>query len=177
MSAAINQVCLITVDGTDFKINEPSPFNPDYYSHKINHAGLRYEVGVCIMTGWIVWINGPFPCGAWPDIRIARDALHYELLAMEQYIVDGGYCKPSDPNPFARTPDGTNTFEQMQYALGRSRHENINGWFKKWNCMRDEWRHERNKHSFAFRAVAIITQLRIQQGELIFNVDYDESDF
>ena len=96
---------------------------------------------------------------------------------MEQYIADGGYRKPSDPNPYARTPDGTNSFEQKQYSLGRSRHENINGWFKLWDCMKAEWRHERSKHGLAFRAVAMITQLRIQQGELIFKFEYDEDDF
>ncbi len=31
------------VDGTDFKIYEPAPFNPKWWSHKLNCAGLRYE--------------------------------------------------------------------------------------------------------------------------------------
>ena len=64
MDADANQVALQTIDGTDFKVWEPHPFNPDYFSHKYNHAGVRYEIGICIKTGWIVWINGPFPCGA-----------------------------------------------------------------------------------------------------------------
>jgi len=73
MQSYPGQTIFITVDGTDFWVPEPKPFNPDYYSHKFNHAGLRYEIGICIVTGWIVWINGPFPCGpfpcgAWPDM-------------------------------------------------------------------------------------------------------------
>ena len=41
----------ITVDGTDFKIKEPTPFSPTWYSQKHNGPGLRYEVGICIHTG------------------------------------------------------------------------------------------------------------------------------
>jgi len=61
-------------------------FNKDYFSHKFHHAGVRYEIGICIATGWIVWINGPFPCGAWPDLRIARSSLHDALFNDEMYI-------------------------------------------------------------------------------------------
>ena len=67
MMADPGQRCKITVDGTDFRIQEPSPFDPKWYSHKFRGPGLRYEIGVCIKTGWIVWVNGPFPAGAWPD--------------------------------------------------------------------------------------------------------------
>ena len=44
----IGNRCLITLDGTDVSINEPSPFNNKWYSHKLNGPGLRYEVGICI---------------------------------------------------------------------------------------------------------------------------------
>ena len=64
-------VCKVTLDGTDCPINEPVPFNPKYYSHKFKGPGLKYELGICIQTGWICWWNGPFPCGN-PDLAIAR---------------------------------------------------------------------------------------------------------
>ena len=48
------QVCFISLDGTDFRILEPSPFDPKWYSHKFKGAGVRYEVGICLKTGWIV---------------------------------------------------------------------------------------------------------------------------
>ena len=62
--------CLVTVDGTDFWICEPKPFIKDFYSHKFARAGLCYEVGVCIQTGLIVWIIGPFAVGKCNDITI-----------------------------------------------------------------------------------------------------------
>jgi len=170
--ADIYQRCFVTIDGTDFKINEPSPFDPGYYSHKLKHAGLRYEVGICMKTGWIVWINGPFMCGAWNDLRIARDSLHGYLLPGEQYVADGGYR-----NPYARTPNGLNNDEQRMYALARARHETVNWRFKVFKCMQDEWRHSHVKHGQAFRAVAIITQMAIAEGGLTFGVEYDEARF
>ena len=46
---------------------------------------------MAIQSGHVVWINGPFPCGDWPDVRIARDALHGLLKPWEMYVSDGGY--------------------------------------------------------------------------------------
>jgi len=44
----------ITMDGTDFIINEPNPSKPGFYSHKFHRAGVRYELGVSIQSGDIV---------------------------------------------------------------------------------------------------------------------------
>ena len=49
--------CLVSVDGTDFRIPQQSPFSSAWFSHKFNGPGLRYEVGVSIIGGSIVWIN------------------------------------------------------------------------------------------------------------------------
>ena len=62
--------CLITVDGTDFHIQEPFPFSREWFLQKFTGAGVRYGVVVCIQTGEIVWFNDPFPCSLMPDIRI-----------------------------------------------------------------------------------------------------------
>ena len=75
----IHHIVRMSVDGTDCRIREPSPFNPMWYSHKFSGPGLRYEVGVSIHEEGIVWINGPFPCGSWPDLKIARHCLIHAL--------------------------------------------------------------------------------------------------
>ena len=97
--------CLVTLDGTDFKIQEPTPFDPRWYSHKHRGPGLRYEVGVCIQTGWIVWHHGPFPCGTWPDLQIARDRAVFMLDDDEKFLADGGYA---DGGQYFDTPNGLN---------------------------------------------------------------------
>ena len=52
--------------------------------------GLKFEVGVCIQTGGIVWINGSFRCGM-ADITIARQAVVSALEEGEMAEADGGY--------------------------------------------------------------------------------------
>jgi hypothetical protein len=48
---------MIFVDVTDFKYPK---CGPPFSSHKYaKKSALRYEVGLCILTGDIVWINGP----------------------------------------------------------------------------------------------------------------------
>ena len=41
----------------------------------------------------------------------------------------------------------------------RARHENINGRFKEWGCLKQTYRHAEEKHHDVFMAVAVITQL------------------
>jgi hypothetical protein len=66
--------CLVSVDGTDCPTQEPTPFSPVNYSYKFNGPGLRYEVALCILTGDIVWVNGPFEPGKYSDLAIFRMA-------------------------------------------------------------------------------------------------------
>ena len=81
----------MSVDGTDFRLQQQP--TKDYYSHKYKASGYRYEVALCIWTGWIIWINGPFPCGTYPDIVIFRQQLKQKLQqAGEKAQADLGYC-------------------------------------------------------------------------------------
>lgn len=63
----------VSLDGTDFRIREPQPFNKKWFSHKFKAAGVRYEIGISIVEGEIVWASGGFPCGEWPDLKIAKE--------------------------------------------------------------------------------------------------------
>ena len=61
------EICLITVDGTTFRIYEPRPFKKEYnkiwYDQETKTAGVCYDISLCIKTGKIVWFNGPYPAG------------------------------------------------------------------------------------------------------------------
>ena len=59
--------------------------------YKFKGAGLRYEVGVSIQMGHVVWVNGPYPCGRWPDIKIFREDLKHMLDDGEMVIANAGY--------------------------------------------------------------------------------------
>ena len=96
------------------------------------------------------------------------------LLGGEMYVADGGY---SDGYGYSATPNGLHDFEDRQRATARARHETINGELKVYRALRDMWRHEREKHSPVFHAVANIVQLGLREGDHAFAVDYDEAEF
>ena len=39
-----------------------------------------------------MWVNGPFPCGAWPDLKIALSDLVHCFVGDERAVADNG-CK------------------------------------------------------------------------------------
>ena len=153
--------CLVTVDGTDFKVREPLPFSKKWYSHKFKGPGLRYEIAVCIKTGEIVWFNGPFPCGAFPDITIFRRDLRHLLYAGEKVIADRGYAGDSR----VCTPeDAVNSDHRSSMRIARARHESINHLLKLWGWLSQVFRHGRCKHQLVFEAVVLLTQMSISGG-------------
>lgn len=160
----------MTLDGTDCPIQEPSPFNTKWYSHKLNKAGLRYEVGVCIQTGDIVWINGPFPCGKWPDLKIFRSQLRQLLLPGEKVEADNGYRGESASVRTASDYVSRSDYRAKRKA--RARHETVNGRLKKFGCLSQRFRHPLAKHGAVFTAVAVVTQLSFDLGERPFPCSY-----
>lgn len=160
-------VCLVSVDGTDFRIYQWKPFWKGWFSHKFKSAGLRYEVGVCILTGKVVWIHGPFPCGFWPDLKIFRHGLINMLGPGEKVLADGGYV--GEPE-YIVTPTG----ERDIASNVRGRHETVNKRFKQWGILERVFRHDLSKHQDAMYAVGVLTELSLEMGEPLFNVNYKE---
>ncbi len=164
-------ICLLSIDGTDCKVNEPSPFSKRWFSHKFKHAGLRYEIGLCIQTGWIVWIMGPFAAGDWPDLKIFRMYLKKYLCPNECVEADGGY--QGDERVHAPLDFCYNNIAQYQAKLNvRARHETLNGRMKNFHVLSETFRHDLSKHECCFNAVAVITQLAIENGEPLYSVKY-----
>ena len=163
----------LTVDGTDFSIPEPVPFDKKWFSHKFKGPGLRYEVAVGIYNGLICWVNGPFPCGSWPDAKIAKDSLHLMLEDGERYVADRGYraCRP-----IAITPTNLSRFIDRQWGSLRARHECINRRLKQFTILQHRFRHPINKHSSVFRAVANITNMKLKGESPIWKLDFDENE-
>lgn len=165
----IGNRCKISIDGTDFRTCNWKPFWRGWYTYKHKCAGLRYEIGVGIQGGDIVWINGPFPPGAFPDISIFRKALK-EVLLEHNEMAEGDRGYRGEPQ-LVRTPvDGS----VMQMRV-RSRHETVNKRFKQWGALQKKFYHRLCKHQIVFCAVAVIIQLTIENGEPLFGVTYDEN--
>ena len=85
-------MCKLSVDCTDYIVDEPAPFNSKFFSNKFNHAALRYELGVALYSNNIVWATGPHLPGKKNDIKIFRQELKHALLAnREMAFADSGY--------------------------------------------------------------------------------------
>jgi hypothetical protein len=57
----IGNKALVMLDGTDMPVE--MKFSEKFMSHKFRGNGLKYEVGVCIATGHVVWVHGPSRAG------------------------------------------------------------------------------------------------------------------
>ena len=137
-----------------------------FKTHKFTTSGLRYEVGICILTGDIVWVIGPFPCGDWPDIEIFRFCLKQLLGENERVETDDGYI---GENPTKARIPGSLVHDQDEKQLYvrtkvRRRHETINKEFKKFNIISDTFDRNRSMHVYYFMSVVVLTQLAINRG-------------
>ena len=166
-------LCLVTMDGTDFWMCELKPFTKDFYSHKFAKEGLHYEVGVCIETGLIVWINGPFVAGKYNDITIFQSKMIYELLDWEMVEVDQGYV--GQLNKICMKYElgvSENQFE----AKTRARGEMINRRFKNLHILTDRFGHKISMHSYVFCAFVVLIQISLTPGSATYNVSYPAHD-
>ena len=112
--------CRVSVDGTDFSIEEPFPLKKNFKSHKFPGAALKYEIAISIYSGDIVWVYGPHRGGK-NDITIFKERLMLLLEAGEMVETDRGYKGCSD---FVRMPDDCETkAEYKEKSQIRSRHE------------------------------------------------------
>lgn len=152
------QNVFISIDGVDFKINEPTPFDKKWYSHKFKRAGLRYEIGISLVSGNIVWVHGGFPCGDYPDSKIAKELIVTFLNNGERMLADKGY---KDQNFFINP-----TCKLHKVFLAR--HETLNGRLKNFKVLSDTFRHALPKHPKCVHAIVNLTQLAIESGEQLF---------
>lgn len=161
----------VTFDGTDCRVYEVDgwPVRKIWYSHKFAAAGVRYEVGVCIATGEIVWINGPFKCGTWPDINIYRLKAKKSLSAGEMVVADKGYRG----DPTVRTKySAVSKTDQRAMKKALTRHENVNADLKSFGVLSQQFRHPIHKHRTCFSAVAISVQLAYNRGGMNRKVSF-----
>ena len=168
--------CTMSIDGTDFRIPQQgkackgNPFASHKYAGK---SALRYELGIDILEGNLVWIQGPYPAGKFNDIAIFNKVLRHYLEPWERVEADNGYVGHGDkikcPKNVANPPENL----KMQGRV-RARHETLNGRLKNWGILSQTFRHDISLHGSVFHACAVITQLMIDNGEPLFNVEYND---
>ncbi len=128
---------------------------------------MRYEIGLNIRKGDIVWVNGGVPCGSWPDLKLARSQYCNEVDPGEKTIADRGY---RDNNYFIN-PQDNQSGRRLQSRI-RARHETVNSRIKSFKVTSSPFRHDTKDHLPCFFAVANICQLNILfGGEELFPIN------
>ncbi len=133
---------------------------------------MRYEIAIALQSGYIVWASPAYRAGRNPDITIFRKpgGLRDKLLASrEKTVADLGYR--GEPECVDLPNEGSADF-QTQMAWARSRHETCNKRIKIFSCMSHRFRHDARLHQDFFNAVLVLTQLNIQNGDKLFEIEF-----
>jgi hypothetical protein len=89
----------MSIDGTDFLILQAGAVIPGnaFASHKYAFkSALRYEIGVSILGGDLVWIQGPYPAGAFNDVKIFNNVFrHFSRLASASKLTTAMWAPPT----------------------------------------------------------------------------------
>ena len=89
---------------------------------------------------------------------------------------DGGYI---GHHKLMAPTVATSRDDRKTKSVVRGRHENINGRLKIFNVLVVPFRHlnprheMHEKHRVCFEAVAVITQMKLESGEGLYDIDYD----
>jgi DDE superfamily endonuclease len=166
----------MSLDGIHCPVIEPTEFDPEMCSPKLNHAAYAYEIGVSTRRSAIIWVNGPFKAGTYTDIKIFREkGLMQQMPNGKKAIADKGYN--GEPT-FLATPNRMDSQILKKFKRrSRARHESLNARLKNFKCLSHTWRHgsllgdDRDlKHQAAFEAVCVIAQYDMEIGKGLFDV-------
>jgi hypothetical protein len=96
------------------------------------------------------------------------------LEPSERVEADSGYR--GEAPEFVKTTDpfSANPEHNRMRGVVRARQEHVNERLKNYQCLNIHFRHSVEKNAACFRAVAVLVQLSIQNGEPIFPVEYND---
>ncbi len=162
---------MLSADGTDFRVAKC--YEKPFYLYKFKKLGFRYEVALCIKTGDICWLAGPYLPGIWNDNMVFQDGLVNYLDVGERCETDDGH-RGSAPL-YATCPgviDANLEKAEMQQKV-RNRQETVNKRFKNWAILLTPYRNKLLEHQTVFGAIVVLTQLSLADNPL-FQVEYND---
>ena len=128
-------------------------------------------MAICILTGEIVWVNGPFAPGIYNDLKIFTTTLAFMLDDCERVEADDGYAG-ADPE-FAKAKSmpwhPTRVIDVKNEV--RAHHETVHNRMKFFAILRQVFKNGVKKHQEVVLAVTILVQLQIQMGEPLFEIN------
>jgi DDE superfamily endonuclease len=175
-----------TIDDTDCRMWEKRAhhnmnIDKSFYSQKLNHAGLKYELIMHLTKPRCMAIVGPNKC-AKHDMDVFRQETKQEMKTSmppgKMLIADSIFKPGKKPEhqdeigmfalPSSADPDELRRFK----SRARARHESFNGRLKHFAFLRDGYRGvDIDKHGSAFKAICVIVQYQMDNGSPIFAIN------
>ena len=161
--------CLITTSAIDFPVLDPSPTkskkgHSPYYSHHVKGPALRYEVGVSIFGGDIVWTNGPFRAGNSTESEIfesLKESIDPDEIA-EQFSRLNLFCD--------KKPEPDTRMAKMVPSKTRDRQKMVKDCLMSFKVLQG-FRHGILSHDKVFHAIVALVQLSIEKEIVPFQLD------
>lgn len=122
---------------------------------------LEYQT---IKVMWF-WLYGPFPCGAWPDLKIFESRMIGLLRDNENVVADCGY-----QNNHCFTPTSMAGRQRTFQAHIRARHKSCNTRFKNFWLLQQVLRHDVTLHGMVSHAMEKLTALMIRSDDQLFQL-------
>lgn len=164
-------VFIISYDGVHFAIEErqTEKYSKDksFYSHKFKTAGLTYEIACNLHEDEIVWSNGPFPAGTSDETIFKMEGgLEEQIPDGKLGIADHGYrrCKKTS---CSRSLDSEEVQEFK--ARAKARQESLHIRLKRYDILKQVFRHSIEKHEIAFGACLVLVQYQLENGSPLFD--------
>jgi hypothetical protein len=142
----------------------PSEEQRVYYSGKSKHHEIKYEVGVDVRDGTIVWLSGGFP-GSMHDLTIARTSGIIDkldegefILADKAYLGDQHFLTPLKGTP------STLQGQLFNYIISHLRIivEHTFSKIKVFKCLTAKWRHDLCLHKVVFFVLSNVINFELK---------------
>lgn len=161
---------IISVDGVHCRYHEEiDPVlskKPKLFSHKYNGPALFYELALSLFTSDLVHMKGPEQKD---DRGIYRSELQAKIPEGKKAIADGGYRDKKDPK--ISTPNVHDPPELRKFkGRAKARQETFNSRIKRFDCLKNDFRHKRERHKVCFEAICVICQYEMELGSPLFDV-------
>jgi len=153
----------VVLDATECPIQRPHHWYVQslYYSGKKKRHTIKYEIGIHLLTGRIVWIAGPIP-GSTHDITLCRRSGILTMLLPGEFIMaDKGYIGEAQIITPFKTPTTTQKLFNSQLGQLRVIVENTYGRVKHFRCLKHEWTHDLSLHPLTFYFICQLVNLDV----------------
>jgi ABC-type ATPase with predicted acetyltransferase domain len=125
-------------------------------SHKYaGKSALRYELGIDILVGNLVWIQGQYSAGKYTDIKIFNKVLRNFLEPGERVEADKGYRGHPDKSESGGESDDAGEGEGTSQDAERLAEE--------LGILSQVFRHHITMHGDVYRACAVVSQLTVEK--------------